>query len=473
MRLNVLGKVKRFGFISFVTLALVLTSSESSWSVGPKPPPHPLYIDFPKDFKWCTATAGHQNEGNNVNSDWWEWEKREGWPEAGIADDHWNRLEEDTKLLSDLNLKQFRMSIEWAKIEPQPGVWDWNAVQHYKNELALLKERGIQPLVTLYHWIFPKWVRDRGGFEWSGTPQAMARFADFVITHIAPEVVDWITINEPMVHLTLGYAADRQPPARRGEKGAMKSLIEPMIGLLKSHAAMYWALKQKAAWQDREIRISIAHHLRNFDPLSSFNLLDVIGANIFDYAFNWMVPDAIQTGRLKVWIPGQVDVDEEIPGLKGTQDYFGLNYYTRDRVHVDLTGAPDKWLITEPDPDKMELYPAGFYRVLKDIHKRYPDLTVFVTENGLSDGADLKRQSFLENHLYALHKAMSEGVSVRGYCYWTLMDNFEWTLGYVPKFGLYEVDRADGLKRTPRPSAFFFSALAKNSGLWVTPFEMR
>ncbi|MBI3544450.1 MAG: family 1 glycosylhydrolase, partial [Deltaproteobacteria bacterium] len=421
---------------------------------------------FPKNFKWCVATAAHQIEGGNVNSDWWDWEQIPGnvkrGERSGAACDHWNRLDEDIRLLTELHVRQYRFSIEWAKLEPVPGTWDDGAVAHYRRELKLLREAGIEPMITLQHFTLPKWLREKGGWEWDGAPAAFARFAAFAFETIAPEVRDWVTINEPMVHLTLGYLAGKQPPSK---KGSMADIHGPVVGLLKAHAAAYHAMKARHAelkrrliWPFRpyrltkELRIGLANHLRIFDPASEWNPGDSFIAGKLDAAFNWAFPMAAETGRLRYNIPFQADVDELIPGLAHTQDFFGLNYYTRDMVSLDLGGQGFKLSVPEgADVSDVgwEIYPEGFYRLLKATAEKFPAMPILITENGIADSRDAKRAQYLESHLAAMARAMSEGVNVEGYCHWSLMDNFEWSEGFEPRFGLFEVDYSTQT-RTPR-----------------------
>lgn len=456
-------------------------------------------LQFPKGFKWCVATAPHQIEGYNTESDWWDWENLPpacdgqacsctvaGCEKSGAACDHWNRVEEDTSLLRELGVQQYRMGIEWAKVEPREGVIDWAAVMHYREELRLLREAGVEPMITLQHFTMPRWVRAHGGWEWGGMPEAFERWAEFVFTEIAPDVRDWVTINEPLVHLGGGYALGVTPPGLGGNgKGDgprntcsgsyvptptpadVERVIPPMLGLLQSHARAYHKLHAVARAQGKQVRVGIAHHLRVFDPVSKLNPLHLIAAGYFDGFWNWAVPEALRTGVLKVSIPTMISVKETIPGLKGTQDFFGLNYYTRDRVWAKFKNGIQVGLSTSrnvPLNDLCwEIYPEGIYRLLKAVHERFPALPVLITENGLADAEDSRRTRFLQDHLKQIHRAMREGSDVQAYCHWSLLDNFEWVEGFGPRFGLYEVDY-ETQERKARPSALFYSGVARNNG---------
>jgi beta-glucosidase len=440
--------------------ALLLSSSANA---APAPLSHP----FPSGFKWCVSTAAHQIEGYNSNSDWWDFEKLPGkikrGETSGAACDHWNRLAEDTALIKQLGVKQYRFSIEWAKIEPSPGKWDLTAVQHYRQELALLEANGIEPMITLHHFTMPRWLRAQGGWEWAGAPEAFARYTRFVYTQIAPEVRDWITINEPMVHLLGGYYVGLTPPGIKD----MKRIVAPLRGLIRSHAAAYHALHEEASRIHRDVRVGIAHHLRVIEPDSPFNPFLHMIASAMDWAANWSFGEACESGHLVISIPTMIDIDEMIPEAAHTQDFIGVNYYSRDMVSFTV-GSPltIELIVHEGSPVNdlgWEIYPQGFYRVLKGAQEHFPGKPILVTENGVADVRDAQRPEFIRSHLSALHRAMSEGVPVEGYCHWSLMDNFEWIEGFAPRFGLYAVDYATQ-KRTPRPSARIFSEITHDNG---------
>lgn len=423
---------------------------------------------FPKGFKWCVATAAHQIEGGNINSDWADWEaipgKIKNGERSGAACDHWNRLEEDTQILSDMNVNQYRFSVEWAKLEPREGEWDWEAVRHYQHEIALLESRGIAPMITLQHFTLPRWFAAKGGWEYDQAPALFARYAGFVLTHIGPNVREWITLNEPMALVVNGYLAGIYPP---GIKGTMETLLPPMIGLLRSHAAAYHMMKALASAPGHaKIRIGIAHHLRIFDAPNGFHPLDKYLAGKFDHAFNWAFANALETGRLKLYVPFAVKVNKTFEGMAGTQDFIGVNYYSRDIVHLEFGGMGFR-LTVEPDAETTdlgwEIYPQGFYRILKAVAKHYPGKSIFITENGLADAKDTNRTRFLETHVMAMATAIREGVPVEGYCHWSLLDNFEWQEGFTPRFGLYEVDYVTQARR-PRPSALRFAEMARRNG---------
>lgn len=479
---NGMGKLSMWRGVLGGCLVWGMIASPAVWAMGKKPTPvEKVTLEFPEGFRWCASTAAHQIEGGNIHSDWWNWEYENWAVRSGNAADSWNRVSEDVGLLREIHAGMYRFSVEWAKIEPTQGRFDLSVIAHYRDQVKQLRAAGIEPMITLHHFTFPRWVRQLGGFEWEGLPQAFANYVQLVISQIGPDVEDWITINEPMVHLTLGYVGDRQPPNVRGESRELEAIIPPLRGLLRAHAQAYSVLKRVAREQKRSIRVGIANHLRVFDPKIPINPLDAVGASIFDYAFNWLLPNAIETGRLS-WpkemrgiigaaLP-KINIDEVIPGLRGTQDFFGLNYYTRDYVSVDLAKPANTWLLTVEDPNYWEIYASGLHRLLLEAHRRMPRLPIVITENGVSDSGDKRRAHALDQHLYAIHQAMRAGVPITGYCHWSLIDNFEWSLGFEPRFGLFEVDYENDFKRTPRSSALHFGDIARTNQVTVEPFTL-
>lgn len=424
-------------------------------------------VRFPEGFNWCVATAAHQIEGYNEHSDWWLWEEIPGnvknGEHSGAACDHWNRLEEDTALLRDLGVRQYRFSVEWAKIEPREGEFDEAALEHYEREVALLIESGIDPLVTLHHFTMPQWLRAKGGWEWEGAPAAFERYAALVYRRLGPHVRDWVSINEPMVHVVGGYLAGLTPPG----KTDVNELAVAVLGMLRSHARAYRVMHEMAAEAGREIRVGFAHHLRVFTAAHALNPLDQFGAKMLDRAFNWSFIDAIETGRFRVHIPFVINVDERIENLAGTQDFLGINYYTRDLVRMNF--EPPLYMSIEVNRDarltdlEWEIYPEGFEKVLRRAHRRYPRYPIIITENGLADSRDAMRIDFLKSHLAVLSGLIDEGVPIEGYCHWSFMDNFEWIEGFEPRFGLYEVDYST-FERRPRPSALWYTRTIRDNG---------
>lgn len=428
----------------------------------------PQRLKFPEGFLWSAATAAHQIEGGNDNCDWWDFEAEPGrikrGERSGRACDHWNRVAEDVALVQALHLNHYRFSVEWARIEPSPGVFDEAALAHYRRELILLRDAGIVPLVTLHHFTLPKWVATVGGWGGGDISERFALYCEKTYEALGDLARDWITINEPMVLVVAGYLSADFPPALREPAG----IVAPLRGLVKGHVAAYHVMHSVARRLGRTLRVGLAHHLRCFDPARSWHPLDQVSAMLLGKAFNWVIPDALLTGKLSLRLPFVVKLKEEIARAKGTEDFFGLNYYSRDLIKFAPL-QPLRFLRVEPpgmwrSDLGWEIYPRGIYRLLKEIAARYPATPILITENGLADAADTSRERFIREHLQYVHRAIGEGVKVEAYSHWSLLDNFEWAEGFEPRFGLCAVDYGS-MQRTVRGSARAYARMAAENAV--------
>lgn len=412
---------------------------------------------FSADFKWCVATSAHQIEGHNYKSDWWHWELARGLEPSGRAADHWNRWYEDVGWMKTLGVDMYRFSIEWAKVEPEEGYFDENVLRHYRNLISELRRSSISPMVTLLHFTLPQWLAEKGGLEAEEFPVAFQKFAGIVHEHLGDLVEYWITFNEPMVLVAAGYVEGVFPP---GYKREIQGMARPLSQILKAHALAYRALHKGGS---SKVKVGMSFHLRWFQAQNPWNVLDNVAASLVAQVWNWTLSSALETGRLKARIFGLLRIDEEIKALKGTQDFLGLNYYSRDLVGFSLT----KGLVRSTGPGELtdlqwEIYPEGLYKLIKEAHQRFPRLPIFVTENGLADHKDSKRSKFITSHLRAVERAKKEGAPVQGYCHWSLLDNFEWAEGFGPRFGLLEVDYQT-FRRQPRPSFWEYARFIEAS----------
>jgi beta-glucosidase len=430
------------------------------------------HIGFPKDFLWCVATAAHEIEGYNFHSDWWWWEQMPGHPRSGAACDHWNRVGEDIELIRNLGAKGYRLSIEWAKIEPMEDIYDPQAIAHYRQEIQNLLDAGITPIITLQHFTFPLWVKQKGGWEWEGLPQALGSYAKLVYREIAPEVRYWVTINEPMNYILGGYFKGVVPP---GEKRKLGGLVPVLRGVLKAHAKMYQALhlidqrskgaSNKVEIQDDQMMVGMALQLREMHPYNAWNPLDHIATHTARRIFNWTLPDAMESGNFKMQLLTQLNTNESIPDLEGTQDFLGINFYGGDLIKFSFQDGLEEinWDDIPEEQLEKNARPQAFYHLVKEAAARYPGKPILILENGIDDDSDLKRPEFIREHLRYLAKAIDEGAPVKSYCHWSLLDNFEWNRGFVPRFGLYRTDYST-FERTPRASARLFKEIANHNG---------
>jgi beta-glucosidase len=422
-------------------------------------------LTFPPGFLWGTATSAHQVEGQNSNNQWWDWEQQPGriWhsDRSGEACGWWRDPEPDFDRVAALGQNAHRLSIEWSRIEPREGVFDDAALDRYRAMLLSLRRRGITPMITLHHFTNPRWLETQGGWLHPATPQLFARFAARAVAVLGDLCELWCTINEPMVYVTQGYLLGIWPPGRRDIVGAIRAAA----GLLRGHAAAAAAIRNI----NPAIQIGIVHQLRLFDPATPA-ARDVAVAAIWDYLFNVIVLHALRTGRVlppfgsgRVW-----------PALRESCDFFGLNYYTRERVAFDVRqpGLMFGRRYTPPDVLQSqagfegktygEIYPAGIYRALRRAASLR--LPIYITETGLPDDDDDQRPGFMLGHLAAAHRAIHDGVDLRGIFLWTLIDNFEWTEGWGLRFGLYALDERTGARRR-RPSAALYAAIARANAI--------
>ncbi|MBI3541843.1 MAG: glycoside hydrolase family 1 protein [Deltaproteobacteria bacterium] len=422
-------------------------------------PRRPKPITFPKNFLWGAATAAHQVEGGNYNSDWYQWELGGHTKDrAGLADDSYHLYDTDFSLAQQMHHNSHRLSIEWSRIEPSQGVWNWAEIKHYRDVLKAAHDRGLKTMVTLHHFTTPIWVTDQGGWTNAETVTWFAQYTARVVLGLGDLVDYWLTVNEPNVMVLTGYVVGLTPPG----KTDLKQGVQVLANLVKAHAKAYNIIHDLIP----SARVGFAHHMRVFEGNSWWNPLDALLAVFIDDFWNSQILRSLKTGHLKLSIPFLVDYSEEVPGMKGALDYVGINYYTRDLIKFDL-GSPQKFdIMTKVDAPHndlgWEIYPEGMYKsIMKASSFGWP---VYITENGIADAGDTMRRQFLCDHLKQVSYAIDDGADVRGYMHWALIDNWEWILGFAPRFGLVAVNY-DTQQRTIRPSAEILSDAAATNSL--------
>jgi beta-glucosidase len=415
---------------------------------------------LPAGFLWGTSTSAHQIEGGNVN-DWTRFEAQPGRIERGetsaVASDGWRRMFDDIALMKQIRANAYRFSIEWSRVEPSDGTWDDGAWSRYAAFAKALRAEGITPVVTLFHFALPLWMADRGGLAAPDFPERFARYASEAGKRLGPDVELWITLNEPNVQLYIGYLAGQWPPQLTSTPEAIKAYL----GVLRAHAGAARALRRA----DPGCRIGFANNLMLLEPRSRLMLTDWLAASFVDRFWNWVFPDAIRDGRARLRLPDG-SVDEPMPELRGSTDFFGLNYYFRYRVRPApgraemVAMAPGPGPISEvggKDPVG-DSPPEALLILMREAWRRYGQ-PIYVTEGGIADERGTMRGALIRGQRLAIDRALAEGVAVKGYLHWSLMDNFEWEKGYRPRFGLFRVDRAT-LERTPVGGADVFAELA-------------
>lgn len=399
-------------------------------------------FNFPKDFLWGTATAGHQIEGNNTNSDWWAWEKRDKkkdkntrinnrskWPleASGIACDSYNRYEEDFDYCVKLNNNAVRIGVEWARIEPQKGVYDQKEIDHYKKVLKAAKDRNLKTYVTLFHFVLPKWLADQGGWTKTKTIRHFEAFSKKCAQEFGDLIDVYLTINEPQVYAAVSYLVGMWPP----QKNSLILGSWVQINLIRGHIASYKAIKKV----NQNYKVGIVKNIvwHQTTP-EHFNPFDFLVAK-FLYFLN---------------------TDFILRPINKYTDLIGVNYYFTNQIKNFKPRNPN---------DRVSdfgwwLYPKGLEKVLIDL-KRF-NKPIYITENGISDAQDRQRTWFLKECLKSCANAIEKGADLRGYFHWSLMDNYEWAEGYKQKFGLIEINRHNNLERKPRPSFNAYAQICKS-----------
>jgi beta-glucosidase len=394
---------------------------------------------FPERFVFGCATSAYQIEGG-ITNDWSAWEAagrlKDKDARNGLATDHWARWEQDFDLLAALGVGAYRLSIEWARVEPERGRYDQAAIAQYGRMLAGLRARGVEPFVTLLHFTHPPWFHGTSPWhEKNDAPQRFAAFAERIAEIAAPHVQRWTVLNEPGVWLVGAYLAGVIPPGVRG----LKNVAAAGAALLRAHGLA--TQKIRAARADAEI--GVAHNVLRFAPSRAFHPIDRLAAAYVSRQFNHAIPRAFESGVFQLGETPGLRFVEPVPEAKGTLDFLGINYYSR--VHVDtVLGRPFGRLSYDDREGRgisdlgWEIHPRGLTELLLEM-KRY-GRPIYITENGIDDRSDTRRAAFLHDHLGAVLDAVDRGVDVRGYFHWSLLDNFEWLEGYPPRFGLYRVD---------------------------------
>ncbi len=414
---------------------------------------------FPKDFLWGTATAAYQVEGNLTNTDWWQWEQTPGailhGHRSGLACDWWRQAEPDLEQAAALGTNAHRLSVDWSRIEPSPGRFDGAALARYREIVHALRRRGIEPMVTLHHFVNPLWLVEKGDFTSDETPELFRRFTAKVVEALGDLVPKWVTINEPMVYLVFRYLEEAFPaPAQRGFGPAMQALRT----LLRCHAAAYHTIKQAYP----AALVGVAQHYRPILPPQRWWPGGRWWAGRLAWLFNDMFMDALVDGRLR-WPGGR----GTIPHLAGTLDYVGVNYYSYSRaVFPPRPGRlydniyPPNALVG--DGNYGEVYPAGlFWAINHTLRYRKP---IYITENGLPDHDDDLRPAFILLHLREIWRAISFNYPVMGYYHWSLIDNFEWERGWTQRFGLIALD-PETQTRTLRRSGELYGEICHLNGV--------
>lgn len=391
---------------------------------------------FPKNFLWGTATAAHQIEGNNTNSDWWRWEQAKDYskPEpiyprepSGIACDSYNRYEEDFDLCVQMHNNAVRFSVEWARLEPKEGVFDEKEFDHYKKVIQAAKKRGLKTFVTLHHFTNPIWLADKEDWLNRKTPEYFARYAKKCAEEFGDSIDAYITLNEPHGYALMTYLGRRWLYPRINVYYAFRC----MMNLVRGHNRAYDAIKSV----NKNYVVGVVNQPMWTIGVGNFldKIIASIGNRFFIDLFQWPIRKHL--------------------------DFVGVNFYLTIYLRNFRLWYPDErrsdfgWWVGELGLEKA-LLKMSKYKV-----------PLYVTENGIADSKDRLREAFIKNMLHSCANAIDQGVDLRGYFYWSLIDNFEWAEGFRMKFGLVEIDREHNLARKPRKSASYYAKISKENGI--------
>lgn len=404
-------------------------------------------IQFPKDFFWGAATSAFQVEGDNINSDWWEWEKKVGLKEtSGLACRHYEFYREDFDLARELNHNSLRLSIEWSRIEPEEGNFVEKELAHYIDVIISLRQRNLEPIVTLHHFTNPAWFAQLGGWQNKKAPFYFLRYVNRIAEALCDKVKYWVTINEPLVYVYHAYILGVWPPQKTSFLAARQVENNFAVTHIKAYQLIHDIYKKRNL---NSPLVSIAKNTQAFLPCRPI-LKDKFATYLRERWFNFKFLERLIRRK--------------------TLDFIGINYYARQLVEVKNWGIRHLLLDVcknnhhplKKNSMGWDIYPEGLYNLLLNL-KKY-NLPVFILENGICSEDDNLRWDYICEHLKNIHLAMEEGVEVLGYIYWSLIDNYEWDKGFSQRFGLIDVDFAT-YKRTVRESAKKFALVSKTARL--------
>lgn len=402
---------------------------------------------FPDGFYWGAATASYQVEGGIDNTDWADAARAGRVPVCGQACDHYHRYELDFDIAKELGHTAHRLSIEWARIEPAEGRYDKQAIEHYRNVLEALRARGLTPFVTIWHFTLPLWFAESGGFERPDSPQIFARYAAHVVKELGDLCTHFSTMNEPNVFASNGWLRGTWPPFKRFAMTDLVSItnsgrqyeaaptkgIEPlrlyfrvMKHLALAHNAAYRAIKHSSP----QTEVSVVQHVivfaANKNPLN----------------------------RLKAWVANYFWTHKFMRRVVSHCDSIGLNYYFYTQF-----GDRRVWRKTDMD---WNFAPEHIYDALMMLTRYHKPL--FVSEGGLADAADTGRAEYITRQVEGVWRALQAGADVRGHLYWSLLDNYEWALGFEKRFGLVAVNY-ETQERAIRPSAYVYKKICEENAV--------
>ena len=402
---------------------------------------------FPKGFLWGAATAAHQVEGNNLNNDNWVLEhvKPTLFAEpSGDACDHYHRYADDIKLLAGLGFNTYRFSIEWARIEPEEGFFSRAELDHYRRMLAACHESHLTPMVTFNHFTLPRWLSATGGWENAAASDLFARYCERAARHLGDLIAFAATLNEPNIPLLLHWLKIPIPPA------VLEGMLASAARAVGSDRFGFFLLGPA----DKTLEALLAAHHRGLAAMKSGPGKYPVGVTLAMSDDQAVGPDSARD-RKRAALYG--------PWLEAAakSDFIGVQTYTRSRVGKDGDLPPEPG--AELTQMGYEFWPEALEQTIRYAAAQ-AKVPVYVTENGIGTDDDARRIEYIKRALAGVQNCLADGVDIRGYVHWSLLDNFEWIFGYRPTFGLVAVNR-DTQERTVKPSARFLGEIARRNTL--------
>lgn len=414
------------------------------------------------------ATAAHQVEGNNIHSDYW---LRENIPHSsfaepsGITCDHYNRYEEDIRLLADAGLNAYRFSVEWARIEPEEGQFDKTETEHYRKVIACCKQYGVKPVVTLHHFSSPAWLIRKGGWEAESTVEYFRRFVSYIIREIGDEVDTVCTINEANMGLQLASIGKRYELMAKQASEAVKAegtvqvgmnfakIIENMKYAGQENMEVFGTPKPQvfvtSRTEEGDLLIMRAHQAAK-EAIKAFNPDIKVGLTLSLH--DLQAEEGGESFAAEEWVK---EFEHYLPYIKD-DDFIGVQNYTRTLYGPQgQMPSPENAELTQME---YEFYPEALEHVIRKVHEEFKG-DIIVTENGVAISDDSRRCEFIKRALNGVRSCLDDGIPVLGYFHWSLMDNFEWQKGFSMTFGLIAVDRTT-LDRTPKESLYLLGSYA-------------
>ncbi len=460
--------------------------AQTAW--GQKSSGTPQKIAFPAGFRWGAATASYQIEGA-VNEDgrgvsiWDTFVRQPGKIKNGatgdVACDHYHRYAADVALLKQLNLNSYRFSIAWPRIIPDGrGALNQKGLDFYDRLTDALLKKGIEPFATLYHWDLPQKLQDAGGWTNRATVDAFAVYTETVARRLGDRIKHWVTQNEPLVTTFLGHVTGQHAPGVQD----LAAALQVSHHLLLSHGRGVQILranvkKSQVGLANVAIYIEAATD-KPADTAAAQRYDGMVMRWFYDPLYKGAYPAEVLENYRKLFKKdGLLPIQEgDMKTIAAPTDFLGLNYYTRNRVGAGF--EPPAGIRREPPagtPTAMgwEVYPPGLYEVLRRVTQDYAPAALYITENGAAyedtltpagKVLDPQRQTYLQEHLRQMHRALADGVPLRGYFAWSLLDNFEWAEGYDKRFGLFYVDYPTQ-RRILKQSGAWFAQVARRNGI--------